>query len=252
MWLLFSFFLVFTSMCLKNCPLGTNKVFWIELDWITVNGCSSYDLHKDCDLLSSRTVRWHAYLNYLYKFSALLSFVPLTRSCFAFRTSVSKSSGLSLSGSLSVVLRPQKKWGGSWRLFAFSSSSGVGFFSHTTWQSGSECSTHTFRVSKWQTGKHYLAEVKLCTTLCVTYFTHGRNSLFLGNYYLSITTPKMYVKWMHPTVGGWRGVLGQNTCETGYDIHTFTTCCSLFLGRIRVEFSIQGFYCWLVVLIWKI
>lgn len=61
-----------------------------------------------------------------------------TSSRWAWRTSVSKSPGLSWSVSLSVAPRPQKKVGGSWRLLAFSSSSGVGFFSHTTWQSGSE------------------------------------------------------------------------------------------------------------------
>lgn len=65
-----------------------------------------------------------------------------TSSCCALRISVSKSSGLSWSVSLSVVLRPQKKVGGSWRLLAFSSSSGVGFFSHTTWQSNSEYKRH--------------------------------------------------------------------------------------------------------------
>lgn len=65
-----------------------------------------------------------------------------TSSCCALWISVSKSSGLSWSVSLSVVLRPQKKVGGSWRLLAFSSSSGVGFFSHTTWQSGSEYKRH--------------------------------------------------------------------------------------------------------------
>lgn len=41
-------------------------------------------------------------------------------------------------------------------------------------------------------------------------------------------------------------------CEKGYDKHTITTCCSLFLGGVGVKLSFQGLYCWVVIFICKV
>lgn len=80
----------------------------------------------------------------------LLIRLSVTSSCFALWSSVSKSDLSSVS--LSVVLRPQKKVGGSWRFLAFCSSSGVGFISHTTWQSDSSHETCKHLQNKWRLG----------------------------------------------------------------------------------------------------
>lgn len=80
----------------------------------------------------------------------LLIRLSVTSSCFASWSSVSKSDLSSVSPS--VVLRPQKKVGGSWRFLAFCSSSGVGFISHTTWQSDSSHETCKHLQNKWRLG----------------------------------------------------------------------------------------------------